>query len=157
MPGNYEKMRRTYKDLKAAAHPNVTVGIHAVVSQFNVEQIPALREHVRREFVPDSFITEIAEERLELDTIGEDITPTAEQYAAGRRRSRGRHRLRRRQSDSPALVQAFRREYYQIAHRTLVGAAAGAALLCGSRVGADRAQRRRVDLLHPRRIDGQPA
>ena len=81
VPGNYEEMRRTYKALKDAARPNVTVGIHAVVSQFNAEQIPALREHVRREFVPDSFITEIAEERLELDTIGEDITPTAEQYA----------------------------------------------------------------------------
>jgi MoaA/NifB/PqqE/SkfB family radical SAM enzyme len=119
VPGNYERMRETYKELKAAGHPNVTVGIHAVVSQFNVTEIPALREHVRRELVPDSFITEIAEERLELDTIGCEITPTADAYravvddlvadidatpAAG----------------LPALVQAFRREYYEVAHRTMV-------------------------------------
>src|SRR5262245_19515803 len=118
VPGNYDEMRRTYKALKAAAHANVTVGIHAVVSQFNAEQIPALREHVRREFVPDSFITEVAEERLELDTIGEDITPTTQQYAAV---------VDDLVSDidaTPAtglaaLVQAFRREYYRIAYRTL--------------------------------------
>jgi len=117
--GNYDRMKATYCAVKAARHPNVTVGIHAVVSQYNVTQIPALREHVRREFVPDSFITEIAEERLELDTIGCDITPAADEYRAvvddlvadiDATPTTG----------VPALVQAFRREYYELAHRTLV-------------------------------------
>jgi MoaA/NifB/PqqE/SkfB family radical SAM enzyme len=117
--GNYDRMKETFLAVKAAQHPNVTVGIHAVVSQYNVSQIPALREHVRREFVPDSFITEIAEERLELDTIGCDITPAANEYRAvvddlvadiDATPTRG----------LPALVQAFRREYYELAHRTLV-------------------------------------
>jgi len=111
-------MAQTYKRLKAAAHPNVTVGIHAVVSQFNVAEIPALRKHVRQTFMPDSFITEVAEERLELDTVGCDITPSAEQYAAvvddlvadiDAAPAAG----------IPGLVQAFRREYYQLAHKTL--------------------------------------
>ena len=119
VPGNYARMKETYQELKAANHPNVTVGIHAVVSQFNVAQIPALREHVRREFVPDSFITELAEERLELDTVGVDITPAADQYAEvvddliadiDRTPATG----------VAGVVQAFRREYYQVAHRTLV-------------------------------------
>jgi len=69
--------------------------------------------------VPDSFITEIAEERLELDTIGCDITPAADQYRAV---------VDDLVADIeatpttglPALVQAFRREYYELAHRTLV-------------------------------------
>jgi MoaA/NifB/PqqE/SkfB family radical SAM enzyme len=117
--GNYDRMKATYRTVKAARHPNVTVGIHAVVSQYNVTEIPALREHVRREFVPDSFITEIAEERLELDTIGCDITPAADEYRAvvddlvadiDATPTTG----------LPALVQAFRREYYELAHRTLV-------------------------------------
>jgi len=82
VPGNYARVRQVYRDLKRAAHSNVTIGIHCVVSQFNVGEVHALREHVRREFDPDSFITEIAEERLELDTIGEEITPDAEAYAA---------------------------------------------------------------------------
>ena len=119
VPGNYEKMKAVYHELKAAGHPNVTVGIHAVASQHNVAQLPALREHARREFAPDSFISEIAEERLELDTIGEDITPTADQYGKvvedlvadiDRTRAAG----------IAGIAQVFRREYYQIAHRTLV-------------------------------------
>ncbi len=90
--GNYDRLREAYRELKAAAHPNVTVGIHTVVSQFNVTEVPAIREHVRREFKPDSFITELAEERLELDTIGENITPAADAYAAVVRRPRRRYR-----------------------------------------------------------------
>jgi MoaA/NifB/PqqE/SkfB family radical SAM enzyme len=118
VPGNYAKLREAYRELKAAAHANVTVGIHAVVSQFNVGELPALREHVRREFEPDSFITELAEERLELDTIGEEITPDADAYAAvvddlvadiDRSRATG----------FSTVIQAFRREYYELAHRTL--------------------------------------
>jgi MoaA/NifB/PqqE/SkfB family radical SAM enzyme len=118
VPGNYEKVRDTYRKLKAAGHPNVTVGIHTVVSQLNVREVPALRDHVRKEFGPDSFITEVAEERLELDTIGMDITPSADAYGAvvedlldDMDTTTG--------TGMSSVVQAFRRQYYQIAHRTL--------------------------------------
>jgi MoaA/NifB/PqqE/SkfB family radical SAM enzyme len=118
VPGNYERLRDTYRKLKAAGHPNVTVGIHTVVSQFNVREVPALRHHVRREFAPDSYITEVAEERLELDTIGLDITPSADEYGAV-----VDDLLSDMETTSGAgfagIVQAFRRQYYQIAHRTL--------------------------------------
>jgi MoaA/NifB/PqqE/SkfB family radical SAM enzyme len=119
VPGNYAKLKDAYQELKAAAHPNVTVGIHAVVSQANVREIPALRAHVRHEFQPDSFITELAEERLELDTIGVDITPAAEDYA------KVVDDLVADIDATPAtgfssVIQAFRREYYELAHRTLV-------------------------------------
>jgi MoaA/NifB/PqqE/SkfB family radical SAM enzyme len=119
VPGNYEKLKDAYRRLKAANHPNVTVGIHSVVSQFNVKEIPALRRHVRREFDPDSFITEMAEERLELDTIGEEITPAPEDYAIVV------DDLLADIDATPApgfggVIQAFRREYYQLAHRTEV-------------------------------------
>lgn len=119
VPGNYDKLRETYRQLRAAAHPNVSLGIHAVVSTFNAAEIPSLRRHVRAELEPDSFITEVAEERIELDTIGVDITPTPEQYAPVVKD------LIADIDTSPAsgvagIAQAFRREYYQIAHRTLV-------------------------------------
>jgi MoaA/NifB/PqqE/SkfB family radical SAM enzyme len=118
VPGNYAKLRETYRLLRAAKHPNVTVGIHAVVSRLNVTEIPALRAHVRAELEPDSFITEVAEERLELDTIGEDITPSADDYAPVVKD------LLADIDATPAhgvagLAQAFRHEYYQLAHRTL--------------------------------------
>ena len=118
VPGNYEKLKEAYQELKAAKLPNVTVGIHTVVSQLNVKDIPALRDHVRTEFQPNSYITELAEERLELDTIGENITPAAEDYAAV---------VQDLVADidaTPAtgfaaVIQAFRRHYYQLAHRTM--------------------------------------
>jgi MoaA/NifB/PqqE/SkfB family radical SAM enzyme len=119
VPGNYERMRKAYRDVRAAGHSNVTVGIHTVVSQMNVLEVPALREHVRTAFAPDSFITEVAEERLELDTIGLDITPTAEAYGSVVRELVA-DIDRTPASGLSALVQAFRREYYQVAHRTLV-------------------------------------
>jgi MoaA/NifB/PqqE/SkfB family radical SAM enzyme len=118
VPGNYAKLREVFREVKAAAYPNVTVGIHTVVSKFNVREVPALREHVRREFAPDSYITEVAEERLELDTIGLDITPGADEYATVV------EDLLADMDTTPgagfsSVVQAFRREYYQVAHRTL--------------------------------------
>jgi MoaA/NifB/PqqE/SkfB family radical SAM enzyme len=118
VPGNYERMRDVYRELRAAAHPNVTLGIHTVVSQFNVGEVPGVREHVREAFSPDSFITEVAEERLELDTVGLDITPTPDQYAPIAR-DLVADIDRTRASGIPAVVQAFRREYYQVTHRTL--------------------------------------
>ena len=42
--------------------------------------VPELCEYVQRELKPDSYITEIAEERVELDTVGLGITPTVERY-----------------------------------------------------------------------------
>lgn len=118
VPGNYAKLREVFREVKAAAYPNVTVGIHTVVSKFNVREVPALREHVRKEFAPDSYITEVAEERLELDTIGLDITPGADEYATVV------EDLLADMDTTPgagfsSVVQAFRREYYQVAHRTL--------------------------------------
>ena len=51
-----------------SAPKNLTIGIHTVISSYNVDSLPELCEFVQRELKPDSFITEIAEERVELDT-----------------------------------------------------------------------------------------
>ena len=71
-----------------------------------------------RELNPDSYITEIAEERVELGTIGADITPDAAQYEraadylikqlAGERF----HRLGR-------VTRVFRMAYYDLVKRIL--------------------------------------
>lgn len=118
VPGNYARLRQSYDGLRAISAPNLTVGIHSVISQHNIDRFIPLREHVRGVLRPDSFITEIAEERVELDTIGLDITPTAEQYGEVLD-----HLLADIDSESAAgvagIAQAFRRHYYQIARRTL--------------------------------------
>jgi hypothetical protein len=73
---------------------------------------------VQRELKPDSYITEIAEERVELDTVGLGITPTAEKYSVAI--DTLLESMRDQQLTGVAEVtQAFRRQYYEIVKRTL--------------------------------------
>ena len=80
VPGNYRKALRTYAALRAIDTPNLTVGIHTVISKFNAPRIPQIYAHLRA-LKPDSYVTEIAEERAELGTIGAEITPEYDMYA----------------------------------------------------------------------------
>jgi MoaA/NifB/PqqE/SkfB family radical SAM enzyme len=118
VPGNYVKLQESYAGLRKITAPNLTVGIHTVVSQHNVDKVIPLMQHVRSEFAPDSFITEVAEERVELDTIGLEITPPTEQYAAVAERLVAD--IDAESADGVAgIAQAFRRHYYQTTLRTL--------------------------------------
>lgn len=118
VPGNYEKLREAYAGLRELKAPNLTIGIHTVISQHNVDDVIPLMQHVREELRPDSFITEVAEERVELDTIGLDITPTAEKY-----RHIADQLIEDIDNETAAgvagIAQAFRRHYYQTTVRTL--------------------------------------
>jgi sulfatase maturation enzyme AslB (radical SAM superfamily) len=99
-------------------YKNLTLGVHTVISNFNVDSFPALCEYVQRELKPDSYITEIAEERVELDTVGLGITPTAEKYTVAidalLESMRDQHL-----TGVAEVTQAFRRQYYEIVKRTL--------------------------------------
>ncbi|HEX7616787.1 MAG TPA: radical SAM protein [Thermoanaerobaculia bacterium] len=112
---NWEKMMKA-RDLVLAlqkSNPHVTVGIHTVISSLNVARLPEIHAELKK-LQPDSYITEVAEERVELGTIGKDITPSAPAFAAAAdyliaemRRNRIRHPMGR-------LVESFRLEYYQL-------------------------------------------
>ena len=83
-----------------------------------MDTFPELCEYVQRELKPDSYITEIAEERVELDTVGLGITPTAERYSVAidalLESLRDQHL-----TGIAGVTQAFRRQYYEIVKRTL--------------------------------------
>jgi len=79
--GSYDKALKTFSLLKSISSKNLSIGIHTVISKFNVDRIPIIYEKLRT-FHPDSYITEIAEERVELGTIGTDITPEYKDYVA---------------------------------------------------------------------------
>jgi MoaA/NifB/PqqE/SkfB family radical SAM enzyme len=118
--GNWSHSLNTYAALQAlkSRHKNLTLGVHTVISNFNVDSFPELCEYVQRELKPDSFITEIAEERVELDTVGLGITPTAEKYTVAidaLLESMREQRL----TGVAEVAQAFRREYYELVKRTL--------------------------------------
>jgi sulfatase maturation enzyme AslB (radical SAM superfamily) len=99
-------------------YSNLTVGIHTVISNFNVERFPALCRYVQQELKPDSFITEIAEERVELDTVGLGITPSPARYEVAidalLESLRDQHL-----TGVAEVTQAFRRQYYALVKRTL--------------------------------------
>src|ERR1700730_1064395 len=118
--GNWARAMKTYSRLKELKkqYKNLTVGVHSVISTFNVDSFEELCEYVQRELKPDSFITEIAEERVELDTVGLGITPTAEQYTVAIDTLLQSMREKKLKGIAE-VTQAFRRQYYEIVKRTL--------------------------------------
>jgi MoaA/NifB/PqqE/SkfB family radical SAM enzyme len=117
---NWSHAMNTYAGLKElkTRYEHLTVGIHTVISNFNVDVFPELCEFVQRQLKPDSFITEIAEERVELDTVGLGITPTPEKYTIAI--DALLESMRDQKLTGVAEVtQAFRRQYYEIVKRTL--------------------------------------
>jgi len=119
VPGNWKKAMKTWSELKALQkkHRNLVLTTHTVISNFNIDRF--FEVYAGLEFLkPDSYITEIAEERVELDTVGWEITPLAEKYGpiADFLSQKTRER---RVGGLARITQAFRAEYYQLAKRTL--------------------------------------
>ena len=79
--GNYQKVCETFKRLKGLGASNLSVGIHTVISKYNVKDVSTIYEQLVS-LNPDSYITEIAEEREELKTKGMDISPSYDDYVA---------------------------------------------------------------------------
>ena len=116
--GNFERALETYRGLRALGAPNLTVGIHTVISIHNVDRIPEIHEYVERELSPDSYITEIAEERVELETVGVGVTPDRRSYAAAIDYLIARIR-EGSFSGISRVTQSFRVRYYELVKRFL--------------------------------------
>jgi MoaA/NifB/PqqE/SkfB family radical SAM enzyme len=120
VPGNWERSVKTWAGLKELqkTHKNLVLTIHTVISKFNLRRFHQIYEGLQP-LQPDSYITEVAEERVELDTVGLDITPLAKDYAPIA------DFLSERAHAVPArgfakFTQSFRAHYYQLAKRTLM-------------------------------------
>lgn len=79
-PGSYPRMMATLAGLRGLGLPNLTVGIHTVVSTSNEADFPAVAQGLSA-LGADSYIAEPAEERVELDTMGTGITPRSTNFA----------------------------------------------------------------------------
>jgi MoaA/NifB/PqqE/SkfB family radical SAM enzyme len=118
VPGNWDRAMKTWQGLRELQpkHENLVLSVHTVVSKFNVQRIRDIVEELES-LQPDSLITEVAEERVELGTVGWDITPPAEEYAPV-----ADYLSARAVMPSKGLArftQAFRAQYYQLAKRIL--------------------------------------
>lgn len=117
--GNWSLSMETWRRLKELQqhHKNLVLTVHTVISRFNAQRFLAIQEELAF-LEPDSYITEVAEERVELDTMGWGITPRAEDY------DEIADFLSRQARQAPAkgiakLTQAFRAQYYQLAKQVL--------------------------------------
>ena len=117
--GNFEKFEERLEQLLALKkkYKNLNVGIHSVVSVFSVGHLDELIAYADQSGA-DQFITEIAEPRVELDTVGLPITPAREDY------ERAINRLiayvKSKQFKGTAkITEAFRLEYYELVKRIL--------------------------------------
>ena len=113
----YDYAIRTVKALQKLNADNVNVGIHSVISKFNVDDFQRVAGTLM-DFHPDSYITEIAENRVELDTMESDITPSLMKYSQAidyllftikNTKFRGMNKI----------TQTFRIEYYKMVKRIL--------------------------------------
>ncbi len=117
--GNWKLSMETWRQLKElqAEYTNLVLTVHTVISRFNVKRFKAIQEGLKF-LEPDSYITEVAEERVELDTVGWGITPLPDDY------DEIADFLSAQAEQSPArgiarFTQAFRAQYYQLAKRVL--------------------------------------
>ncbi len=117
--GNFEKFEERLEQYLALRDefPNFVVGIHSVVSVFSVGHLAELIAYADQSGA-DQFITEIAEPRVELDTVGLPITPSPEQYAEAIDQLM-EYVNSKRYKGVARITEAFRVEYYKLVKRIL--------------------------------------
>lgn len=116
IPGNFKTFLKTYtglKELKNRFPDSFELGVHSVVSRFNVASLLDLYDYVKQNLQPDSYICEIAENREELLNTDDDITPPVARYEETiRPLQREIKESLLRNEGITGLMQAFRLKYY---------------------------------------------
>ena len=115
--GNFEKFEKNYRALRELKLPNLTIGVHSVISKFNVDTAPGIFDYALG-IGADSYITEIAEPRVELDTVGLEITPDRDKYAWAIDQLIDRVKSSQFRGIAK-ITEAFRIEYYKLVKRIL--------------------------------------
>jgi len=120
-PRNWEKLldvAQLIRDLKVT-YPHLVLGVHTVVSVHNVHRIEQISRQAKEVFHPDSYITEVAENRVELKTMEKHITPDPADYRRAVAHLTQMIREKRATLPVARLVESLRLEYYDLAARTL--------------------------------------
>jgi MoaA/NifB/PqqE/SkfB family radical SAM enzyme len=118
---NFEKLKLVAElihDLKKT-YPHVVLGVHTVVSRLNVARIPEIEREARAIFRPDSYIAEVAENRVELKTMDKHITPDLGEYRRAVAHLSQAIRAHRSMHPVARLVESLRLEYYELSARIL--------------------------------------
>jgi MoaA/NifB/PqqE/SkfB family radical SAM enzyme len=118
---NFEKLQLVAElihDLKKT-YAHVVLGVHTVISRLNVARIPEIEREARAIFRPDSYIAEVAENRVELKTMDKHITPDTADYRRAIAHLTQAIRANRSKHPVARLVESLRLEYYELSARIL--------------------------------------
>lgn len=115
---NFVKTIKTLNLLKKLKKTNLTIGIHTVISKNNVKELTLITDYILDNLRPDSFITEIAENRVELDNLSNKIQPSLKDYKTAICYLKTRMK-REKLSVLPRIQRAFRLVYYDLVIETL--------------------------------------
>lgn len=128
--GNWERVVENYwrtKELKKD-YPNLTVGIHTVVSKWNVKKLPEISKYLMDKFKPNQYITEIAEERLEMENFDDKPTPKQKDYEKAINfliKEIKRSMEKGKWKGLAMITEAFRLEYYKYVRDLYLGRNSG--------------------------------
>jgi MoaA/NifB/PqqE/SkfB family radical SAM enzyme len=117
--GSFERVMETYRRLRTIRSDQLTVGFHTVISRFNAGAVPEIYSELKK-LNPDSYITEIAERRAELQTENEDIAPSAADYSSAVDFVLADMKDWRMKGVAK-ITRAFRRRYYRLVESLLRG------------------------------------
>lgn len=75
---NWDAVLKTLSILRnvKSKSENIVIGVHSVISNYNVVRLPEIAKYIIEKLKPDHYIMEVAEERSELFNKGANITPT---------------------------------------------------------------------------------
>ncbi|MCK9329592.1 MAG: radical SAM protein [Candidatus Cloacimonetes bacterium] len=118
VPDNYTKVINTYNQLKKLEYKNLSIGIHTVISKFNVDSFSSIANNLMS-LKADQYITEIAEERNELITINSDISPDPIKYKSAVDFLIHRIKHLKITKKMHRITQSFRIEYYNLVKQIL--------------------------------------
>ena len=120
LAGSFENFIKSYTALGKIKNPRLTIGIHTVISKLNFHEIPEIYSYVIENLKPDSYITEIAEQRVELDNFDLDVFPKYQEYESAIDFLLGKMKNQKTVGLSK-ITRSLRRQYYQLAKKIMRG------------------------------------
>jgi len=108
----HKNLIRTIKQLKQT---DITIGLHTVFSKFNIHNYKEIHSFVKT-LHPDSFICQIAENRVELSNIGEEIKPNLPEYIKAVKYIRDNPIAHNNVSK---IIRSLRERYYKLSIRSM--------------------------------------
>lgn len=122
VPGNFDRVLETVALLREVQkdHPGLHIGLGTVVSKLSIGSLEETADYAQKTLGADSYISEVAENRLELFSNEMDITPGWEQYARAIKRFQDKTRDEMKKRRLLArITMSFRLVYYDLVVRIL--------------------------------------